>query len=65
MSIPVRAPTLPLQIKSPPLIAAPKLDPAFLSTTTYPAIKYRTQDHPTLPLILTLGPSHEPTPNYP
>ncbi|MEN8825503.1 MAG: recombinase family protein, partial [Wenyingzhuangia sp.] len=33
-TIPVLAPTLPLQIKSPPLIAAPKQDPAFFSITT-------------------------------
>ena len=62
MSIPVLAPTLPLQIKSPPLIAAPKQDPAFFSITTFHAIKFSAQDHPTLPLILTVGPSHEPIP---
>ena len=39
ISIPVLAPTLPLQIKSPPLIAAPKQDPAFFSITTLPAGK--------------------------
>ena len=62
MSIPVLAPTLPLQIKSPPLMAAPKQDPAFFSITTFPAIKFSAQDQPTLPLILTVGPSQEPIP---
>ena len=51
-----------IHIKSPPLIAAPKQDPAFFSITTLPAIKFSAQDQPTLPLILTIGPSHEPIP---
>ena len=54
-----------IQIKSPPLIAAPKQDPAFFSITTLPAIKFSAHDQPTLPLILTIGPSHEPIPKYP
>merc|ERR1711965_267767 len=65
ISIPVLAPTLPLQIKSPPLIAAPKQDPAFFSITTFPAIKFSAHDQPTLPLILTIGPSQDPIPKYP
>ena len=62
ISIPVLAPTLPLQTKSPPRIAAPKHEPAFFSITTFPAIIFSAQDQPTLPLILTVGPSHEPMP---
>ena len=61
-SIPVLAPTLPLQIKSPPLIAAPKHEPAFFSITTFPAIMFSAQDQPTRPLTLTIGPSIDPTP---
>ena len=62
MSIPVLAPALPFTIKSPPLRAAPKHDPALFSTTTLPDIIFSAQDHPTLPLILTVGPSIQPTP---
>ena len=38
---------------------------AFFSITTLPAIKFSAHDQPTLPLILTIGPSHEPIPKYP
>ena len=54
-----------IHIKSPPLTAAPKHDPAFFSITTFPAIIFSAHDHPTLPFILTTGPSIDPTPKYP
>ena len=47
-SIPVRAPTLPLTMRSPPRIAAPVSEPAFFSITTTPDIMF-SHDGPTDP----------------
>ena len=60
-SMPVREPTSPLQTRSPPRIAAPKVEPAFFSTTTVPAIMFSPHDQPTRPVMRTFGPSIRPT----
>ena len=62
MSIPVREPTSPLHTRSPPRMAAPKVEPAFFSITTVPASMFSAQDQPTRPLTRTFGPSIRPTP---
>ena len=46
-------------------MAAPKQEPAFFSIRTLPAIIFSAQDQPTLPVILTTGPSMHPIPKYP
>ena len=51
-----------LQTRSPPRMAAPKVEPAFFSMTTVPAIMFSAQDQPTRPLMRTFGPSMRPTP---
>ena len=50
-SMPVRAPTDPLQTRSPPRIAAPNVEPAFFSTITVPAIMFSAHDQPTRPVM--------------
>ena len=60
--MPVREPTEPRHTRSPPRIAAPKVEPAFFSITTVPAIMFSAQDQPTRPLMRTLGPSIRPQP---
>ncbi len=61
-SIPVRAPTAPLTIRSPPRIAAPVSEPAFFSITTTPDIMFSHTDQPTRPVTVISGPSIRPRP---
>ena len=65
ISIPVRDPTEPIHTRSPPRMAAPKVEPAFFSINTVPDIIFSPQDQPTRPLIRTFGPSMRPTAKYP
>ena len=65
MSMPVREPTEPRHTRSPPRIAAPKVEPAFFSMTTVPAIMFSPHDQPTRPWMRTFGPSMRPTAKYP
>ena len=62
MSMPTRAPTSPLQTRSPPRSAAPKVEPAFFSITTVPASMFSAHDQPTRPLMWMFGPSIKPQP---
>ena len=61
-SIPLRAPTRPLTIRSPPRIAAPVSEPALLSIVTTPDIMFSQADQPTRPLMWISGPSISPQP---
>ena len=61
-SIPVRAPTLPLMMRSPPRMAAPVSEPAFFSITTTPDIMFSQRTSRPGPVTVISGPSLSPSP---